>query len=149
MLEALMAVLEVTIIYRMNCIEGRHSIAYVFVPLSSETAVRMGLEPNGSEIFIPCSNCFFKFDRSRNQLIQYYNRPSFGEALQPCGCFEYVKEVVTNMKELALITVSQNIIKINIGVYYGVMKTDRCRLDSVKSARTVNGLQLALLMRCS
>ncbi|KAK6105293.1 hypothetical protein QQG55_19685 [Brugia pahangi] len=129
--------------------ESRHSIAYVLVPLSSEIAVRMGLKSNGSEIFIPCSNCFFKFNRLRNTLIQYYNRPSFGETLQPCSCFDYVKKFFTKTKQLSLITISHNIIKIDIGIYYGVMKTDRCRLDSIKSARTVNGLQLALLMRCS
>ncbi|VDM14454.1 unnamed protein product [Wuchereria bancrofti] len=149
MFEALITIFEMIIIYHVNYMESRHSIAYVLVPLSSESAMRMGLKSNSTEIFIPCSNCFFKFNRFQNTLIQYYNRPSFGETLQPCGCFDYVKKIFTNTKQSSLITVSNNIIKINIGIYYGVMKTDRCRLDSIKSARTVNGLQLALLMRCS
>ncbi|CAG9534086.1 unnamed protein product [Cercopithifilaria johnstoni] len=149
MFDTLVTILEVTIIYYANYIESRHSIAYVLVPLSSETAMRLGLKSNKSEIFIPCTNCFFKFDRSNDRLIQYYNRPAFGETAVPCGCFEYVKEVFTNLKKPALITVSQNIIIINTDVYYGVMRTDRCRLDSMKSTRTVNGLQLALLMKCS
>ncbi|VBB27580.1 unnamed protein product [Acanthocheilonema viteae] len=144
-----MTILEVSIVYHVNYIEGRHSIAYVLVPLSSETAMRLGLKPNESEIFIPCSNCFFKFDRSRDQLIQYYNRPAFGRKPEPCGCFEYVKKIFTNLKKPAPIKVSNDIIIIDVGTYYGVMKTDQCRLDSMKHVRTVNGLQLALLMRCS
>uniref|UniRef100_A0A0R3RUI8 Phospholipid scramblase n=1 Tax=Elaeophora elaphi TaxID=1147741 RepID=A0A0R3RUI8_9BILA len=154
MFGTLVAILEVTVIYHVNYIEGRHSIAYVLVPLTPETATRMDLKPNASEIFLPCSNCFFKFDRHHDQLIQYYNRPAFGERIQRCGCFEYLKKVFTNLKEPALITVSENIIKIDTGIYYGlqffeVMKTDQCRLDSIRSTHTVNGLQLALLIRCS
>ncbi|KAM3721696.1 putative transcription initiation factor IIB-like protein [Dirofilaria immitis] len=77
------------------------------------------LESNGSEIFIPCSNCFFKFDRSRNRLRQYYNRPSFGEAPQLCGCFEYLSKGFVNAKESTLIAISKNIIQIDIDMYYG------------------------------
>lgn len=41
MFEALLAVLQVTIIYHVNYVEGRDSIAFVFVPLSSEAAMRL------------------------------------------------------------------------------------------------------------
>ncbi|VDK64228.1 unnamed protein product [Onchocerca ochengi] len=149
MFETLVTIFEVIVFCRVNCIESRHTIAYVLIPLSSETTTRLGLESNGTEIFIPCSNCFFKFDRSNNRLIQYYNRPSFGETPQFCGCFEYLSKGFMNTKTPTLIAISHNIIQIDVNVYYGVMKTDQCRLDSIRSARTVDGLQLALQMRCS
>ncbi|VDK77836.1 unnamed protein product [Litomosoides sigmodontis] len=145
MLKILVAILEVVIVY----IEGRNSIAYVLVPLSSEAATRMGIKSNDSEMYIPCTKCFFKFNQSLDRLIQYYDRPVFGGKLEPCGCLEVMEKVFTNLKKPALITVSQNIIEIDTRLYYGVMKTERCRLDSMKSVRTVDGLQLALLVRCS
>lgn len=37
----LIAILEMIIVYHANYIEGRHSIAYVLVPLSFEAAMRM------------------------------------------------------------------------------------------------------------
>ncbi|OZC04886.1 hypothetical protein X798_08156 [Onchocerca flexuosa] len=145
MFETLVTVLEMIVFCRVKCIESRHTIAYVLVPLSSEATMRLGLKSNGSEIFIPCSNCFFKYDRSNNRLMQYYNRPSFGETPQLCGCFEYLSKGFMSTKTPTLISISRNIIQIEVNV----MKTDQCRLDSIRSARTVDGLQLALQMRCS
>uniref|UniRef100_A0A915PQW4 Uncharacterized protein n=1 Tax=Setaria digitata TaxID=48799 RepID=A0A915PQW4_9BILA len=145
----LIAVLVITITCYVTYVAGRHSIAYVLVPLSTTTTVRLGLATNESEVSVPCSDCFFKFDRAHDRLIQYYNRPIFGEIPMPCRCFEFLKKGFVDINEPSLIAISGNVISIDTSVYYGVMKTDRCRLDSIKAVHTVNGLQLALLIRCS
>lgn len=41
MFEALVAVFHITVICNMEFVEGRHSIGYVLVPLSPETAMHL------------------------------------------------------------------------------------------------------------